>query len=81
MSTGTHLGIAYSSTPLPANGDSKEEVTVAKRYLAGELSPGYPCRSTSVLAYYMYAHGIDPGTTKHAFRYDQQQFFEYKTQQ
>ncbi|HNP21856.1 MAG TPA: hypothetical protein PKM63_14120 [Panacibacter sp.] len=65
MSTGTHLGIAYSSTPLPANGDSKEEVTVAKRYLAGELSPGYSLsKYISIGMYYMYAHGIDPGTTK-----------------
>lgn len=65
VNAGTHLGIAYKSTLLSTDGENKEEVTIAKRYLAGELAPKYTLsKNISMGAYYLYSHGIDAGTTK-----------------
>ena len=62
VNTGTHLGLNFRTSVLPVNGDSVE-VNVARRYLAGELSPTYLLtKNISVGIYYLYSHGIDPGT-------------------
>ena len=67
MSTGITFGIAYSST-LPGKRDSnrrsnRANVTSLRESIARLLLSKY----ISIGMYYMYAHGIDPETTKHAF--------------
>lgn len=65
MSAGTHLGLNFKTSVLPINRDSSE-VTVTRRYLAGELFPRYLLtKNTSIGIYYLYSHGIDAGTIKH----------------
>jgi hypothetical protein len=62
MNVGTHLGLNFQTSVLPINGDSSE-VTVTRRYLAGELFPRYSLtKNISVGIYYLYSHGIDAGT-------------------
>jgi hypothetical protein len=64
MNAGTHLGLNFKTSVLPINGDSSE-VTVTRRYLAGELFPRYSfTKSISIGIYYLYSHGIDAGTIK-----------------
>lgn len=65
MNAGTHLGLNFKTASLPINGNSKEKLTVTRRYLAGELSPRYLLsKNTSIGMYYLYSHGIDLGTIK-----------------
>jgi hypothetical protein len=62
MNVGTHLGLNFQTSVLPINGDSSE-VTVTRRYLAGELFPRYSLtKNISVGIYYLYSHGLDAGT-------------------
>ena len=62
MNIGTHLGLNFQTSVLPINGDSGE-VTVTRRYLAGELFPRYSLtKNISVGIYYLYSHGLDVGT-------------------
>ena len=64
MNAGAHLGLNFKTSVLPINGDSSE-VTVVRRYLAGELFPRYLLtKNISVGIYYLYSHGIDEGTIK-----------------
>jgi hypothetical protein len=62
---GTHLGLPFSTVTNNTNGVTTESI-IARRYLAGELSPNYHLtKDISIGIYYMYSHGIDAGTTKH----------------
>jgi hypothetical protein len=64
MNVGTHLGLNFKTSVLPINEDSSE-LTVTRRYLAGELFPRYSLtKNISVGIYYLYSHGIDAGTIK-----------------
>ena len=64
MNVGTHLGLNFKSSVLPIDGDSSN-VTVTRRYLAGELFPRFLlAKNISVGIYYLYSHGIDAGTIK-----------------
>lgn len=62
LNTGAHLGLNFRTSALPINGDSSE-ATVARRYLAAELSPAYfLSKNISISIYYLYSHGLDAGT-------------------
>jgi hypothetical protein len=62
MNVGTHLGLNFRTTGLRINGDSGD-VTVARRYLAGELFPRVSLTNNiSIGIYYLYSHGLDAGT-------------------
>ena len=64
MNVGTHLGLNFKPSVLPIDGDSSN-VTVTRRYLAGELFPRFLlAKNISVGIYYLYSHGIDAGTIK-----------------
>lgn len=62
INTGAHLGLNFKTSVIPINGDSSE-TTVARRYLASELSPNYfLTKKISIGFYYLYSHGLDAGT-------------------
>lgn len=62
MHAGTHLGLNFKATRLPVNGDTSN-LTVTRRYLAGELYPRFLLtKNISIGIYYLYSHGLDPGT-------------------
>ena len=62
LNAGGHLGLNFKTAVLPINGDSSE-VTVERRYLAGELFPRYLItKNISIGIYYLYSHGLDAGT-------------------
>ena len=64
MSAGSHLGLNFITSVMPINGDSSE-TTVARRYLAADLSPRYLItKNIAVGIYYLYSHGLDAGTIK-----------------
>jgi hypothetical protein len=64
INAGTHLGLNFRTSLLPANGDTSE-ATVERRYLAGELSPRVLLtKNISIGIYYLYSHGLDAGTIK-----------------
>lgn len=70
LTVGAHPAIAFKTTTDSVNGAAKE-VTVTRRYLAGEISPNYAlAKHISVGAYYLYSHGMNEGATKntHFFR-------------
>jgi hypothetical protein len=59
---GTHLGLSYKTITDTLYGKASELITT-KRYLAGELVPNYNItKNISIGIYYLYSHGIDPGT-------------------
>lgn len=65
MTIGGHPAIAFRATPASIAG-AQREVIVARRYLAGELSPTYALtRSTSVGMYWLYSYGVEDDVTKH----------------
>ncbi len=64
MSVGTHFGLNFMTSVVPINGDSSE-VTIVRRYVAGELFPRFLLsKNITVGLYYLYSHGIDEGTIK-----------------
>ena len=64
MNAGTHLGLNFKTSVEPIHGDSSE-VTITRRYLAGELFPRYSLtKHIGIGIYYLYSHGLDPGTIK-----------------
>ena len=64
FNTGAHLGLAYKTIAVIANGESKGVQSV-NRYLAGELSPNYLLSNNiSVGIYYLYSRGIDKDATR-----------------
>ena len=64
LTVGAHLAIAFATLPVSVSGASRD-VIVARRYLAGELSPSYSLsKNVLVGAYYLYSHGFEQGVTK-----------------
>ncbi len=64
FNTGAHLGLAYKTIGVSANGETKDVQTV-NRYLAAELSPNYGLtKNISIGVYYLYSRGIDPDATR-----------------
>lgn len=64
LNIGAHPALNFRTVPAIINGDSSE-VTVARRYLAGEFVPNYlVTKNISIGSYYLYSHGLDEGTTK-----------------
>ena len=64
FNTGAHLGLAYKTIGVSANGEIKDVQTV-NRYLASELSPNYLItKNISIGMYYLYSRGIDPDATR-----------------
>ena len=64
VNTGAHLGLNHRSTSITSNGATTENLVV-RRYLAAELAPGYLVSKTiNVGVYYLYSHGLDPGTVR-----------------
>ncbi len=65
VDVGAHPALSFKTMLVSTNGASRE-VIVARRYLAGELSPSYSLsRRVSVGAYYLYSHGVGEDVTKH----------------
>lgn len=61
---GTHPALAFRPATSIINGVS-EDVLIAKRYLAGEVSPNYMLsENISIGTYYLYSHGFDKGATR-----------------
>lgn len=64
MNAGAHYALNFKTITDSLNGVTKD-VTLARRYLAAELFPRYlVAKNISVGMYYLYSHGIDPGTVK-----------------
>ncbi|MBI2284131.1 MAG: hypothetical protein HYU71_10510 [Bacteroidetes bacterium] len=64
VNLGMHPALNFRTSTLLVNG-IKTENTVARRYLAAELNPGYQLtRQIRVGAYYLYSRGLDEGTTR-----------------
>ncbi|WP_143092636.1 hypothetical protein [Arsenicibacter rosenii] len=60
---GAHPAIAFK-TGKPVN-ETEPQPLVAKRFLAGEISPNYTINQhVSVGLYYLYSHGYDTGVTR-----------------
>lgn len=60
VNIGAHPAINFKTFPAMAGG---KETIVARRFLAGELSPNYYfTKNISIGAYYLYSHGFDSGT-------------------
>jgi hypothetical protein len=65
VSAGAHPALSFRTTSLTTNGASRD-VIVARRYLAGELSPTYAIsRRASVGAYYLYSFGVETDVVRH----------------
>jgi hypothetical protein len=65
INIGAHPALNFRTLRLLVNGDSTE-VTVTRRFLAGELSPNYLLsKKVSIGMYYLYSRGIDKGVAKH----------------
>ncbi len=66
LTTGTHLGLNYRSTPQPTGSDPRKLITM-ERYLVGELAPTYALSSKVTIGmYYLFSRGFDIGTRKPA---------------
>lgn len=64
VNIGAHPALNFMTETLFVNGAYVEK-TVARRYLAGELSPNYLLtKNISIGIYYLYARGIDNGGTR-----------------
>ena len=64
MNAGANLGFNFKTAVLPINGDSNE-LTVARRYLAGELFSRFLLsKNISVGIYHLFSHGLDPGSIR-----------------
>ncbi len=65
VNIGAHPALNFRTTTVPSNGISKD-VIVARRYLAGELSPNMLLTNNiSVGAYYLYSHGFEKDVARH----------------
>lgn len=61
---GAHPAMNFKTESFSVNGITKTGI-IARRYLAGELSPNYfVSKNMSVGLYYLYSRGLDNGTTK-----------------
>jgi hypothetical protein len=64
VNIGTHPALNFMIERLAVNGAYIEKI-IARRYLAGELSPNYLLtKNISVGMYYLYSRGLDNGTTR-----------------
>jgi hypothetical protein len=64
LSVGAHPALNFRTYRLPVNGDSTD-ITVTRRFLAGELVPNYYfSKNVSVGIYYLYSRGFDINTPK-----------------
>lgn len=64
INVGAHPALNFRTVTLPINGISNE-ITVVRRYLAGELSPNYLlAKNVSIGMYYLYSRGIDKDATR-----------------
>lgn len=62
---GAHPALSFKTVTYSTNGVSNEAI-VARRYLAGELSPNYfLTKNISIGLYYLYAYGVEKDVTKH----------------
>ncbi len=65
LTAGAHPAINFRTFRLPVNGDSSD-VIVARRFLAGELTPNYILsKNVSVGFYYLFAIGFDATTPRY----------------
>jgi hypothetical protein len=65
VEVGAHPALNFRATQVSIRG-APREVIVARRYLAGELSPSYSLsRSVNVGTYYLYSYGVEEDVTKH----------------
>jgi hypothetical protein len=65
LNAGVHPALNFKTSKVTINGNTSEQ-TVARRYIAAELSPNYRvAKNLSVGIYYLVSQGLDPGTTKH----------------
>ncbi|MBI1783341.1 MAG: hypothetical protein HYR66_18555 [Sphingobacteriales bacterium] len=65
LTVGAHPAVNFRTYRLPVNGDSTD-VTVARRFLAGELAPNYLLsKNVSIGLYYLFAIGFDINTPKY----------------
>ena len=65
LTIGAHPALNFKPSPTTAATGEVNEMLVTRRYVAGELAPNYALtRTVSVGMYYLYSHGLDPGTTK-----------------
>lgn len=62
---GAHPALNFRPTTVVTNG-APREVLVARRYMAGELSPSYALsRHVGVGGHYLYSHGVDRDAVRH----------------
>lgn len=65
VDVGAHPALNFRMTPVTVGGVSRN-VIVARRFLAGELSPSYALsRSVSIGTYYLYSYGMEEDVTRH----------------
>ena len=61
---GAHPALSFKTIPVTSNGYSKD-VIIARRYLAGELSPNYLLsKNISVGIYYLYSYCLEKDVAK-----------------
>jgi hypothetical protein len=61
---GAHPALNFKSTTVTINGITQNQI-IARRYLAGELSPNYLFKKNiSIGIYYLYSRGLDYGAPK-----------------
>jgi hypothetical protein len=64
MNVGAHPAMNFKTSTVILNGISQEQI-IARRYLAGELSPNYLfTKKISIGLYYLYSRGLDEGAPK-----------------
>lgn len=64
MTIGGHPAVNFRTVTVTID-QTQKDVIVARRYLAGELSPNYSLTNrVSVGAYYLYSYGVEPDITK-----------------
>lgn len=64
LNLGAHPALSFKTIPVTSSGASKE-ITIARRYLAGEFSPSYSLsKSISVGMYYLYSRCLETDAAK-----------------
>lgn len=65
LTLGAHPALNFKPSAIVVNGISKDLI-IARRYLAGELSPNYLLsKNISIGIYYLYSRGLDPDAPRH----------------
>jgi hypothetical protein len=66
LGVGAHPAVSFRTMPVSIN-EVPGEAIVARRYLAGEVSPTYSIsKNASVGAYYLYSYGVEKNVVKHS---------------